>query len=152
MVEIPQNQVTQEDLAAWYQMSQELRTLKAKESLLRKKIFGSAFPDPKEGTNNYDLADGYVLKGQHVLNRDVDIGALDALKPKLREEGVNPDNLVKYKPELKKAEYNKLTQEQKQLFDQCLIIKPGSPSLEIVLPAKNRAKQEAAGPKGQENL
>lgn len=142
MVEIPQNQVTQADLAEWYKMAQDLRNLKAKESLLRKKIFGSAFPDPKEGTNNYDLPDGYVLKGQHVLNRDIDIGALDALKPKLREEGMNPDNLVKYKPELKKAEYNKLTEEQKKLFDQCLIIKPGSPSLEIVLPAKNRAKAD----------
>lgn len=142
MVEIPQNQVTQADLAEWYKMAQDLRNLKAKESLLRKKIFGSAFPDPKEGTNSYDLPDGYVLKGQHVLNRDIDIGALDALKPKLREEGMNPDNLVKYKPELKKAEYNKLTEEQKKLFDQCLIIKPGSPSLEIVLPAKNRAKAD----------
>lgn len=142
MVEIPQNQVTQADLAEWYKMAQDLRNLKAKESLLRKKIFGSAFPDPKEGTNNYDLPDGYVLKGQHVLNRDVDIGALDALKPKLREEGMNPDNLIKYKPELKKAEYNKLTEGQKKLFDQCLIIKPGSPSLEIVLPAKNRAKAD----------
>lgn len=142
MVEIPQNQVTQADLSEWYKMAQDLRNLKAKESLLRKKIFGSAFPDPKEGTNNYDLPDGYVLKGQHVLNRDVDIGALDALKPKLREEGMNPDNLIKYKPELKKAEYNKLTEEQKNLFDQCLIIKPGSPSLEIVLPAKNRAKAD----------
>lgn len=142
MVEIPQNHVTQADLAEWYKMTQDLRNLKAKESLLRKKIFGSAFPDPKEGTNNYDLPDGYVLKGQHVLNRDIDIGALDALKPKLREEGMNPDNLVKYKPELKKAEYNKLTEEQKKLFDQCLIIKPGSPSLEIVLPAKNRAKAD----------
>jgi hypothetical protein len=142
MVKIPQNQVTQADLSEWYKMAQDLRNLKAKESLLRKKIFESAFPDPKEGTNSYDLADGYVLKGQHVLNRDIDIGALDAMKSKLREQGVNPDNLVKYKPELKKAEYNKLTEEQKKLFDQCLIIKPGSPSLEIVLPAKNRAKAD----------
>jgi hypothetical protein len=140
MIEIPENQVSQEDLFAWYIMAAELRALKAKESLLRKKIFGAAFPDPKEGTSNHVLSDGYVLKGQYSLIRSIDIGALDALKPTFRLSGIDPDNLVKYKPELKKAEYNKLTQEEKTLFDQCLIVKPGSPTLEIVLPAKSRAK------------
>ena len=36
-------------------------------------------------------------------------------------------------------EYRELTAEQTQLFDQCLIVKPGSPALEIVLPKKRAA-------------
>jgi hypothetical protein len=142
MVEIPENPITQAMLSTWYKMAQELKKLKTKEILLRKDIFGKAFPDPKEGTNNYGLDDGYVLKGQYQLTRDIDEGAFNALKEKLREEKINPDLLVQYKPSLVKKEYNKLTDEQKQLFDQCLIVKPGSPSLEIVLPAKAKAKQE----------
>jgi hypothetical protein len=143
MAEIPENELTQAMLSEWYKMAADLKILKAKESLLRKKIFDLAFDDPKEGTNNYDLADGYVLKGKHNINRDIDVGAFNALKEKLREDGMRPDDLVRYKPELAKAEYNKLTEDQKQLFDQCLIIKPGSPGLEIVLPAKNKAKESS---------
>lgn len=136
MSEIPENKVTQADLSAWYEMSQQLKTLRAKEMLLRKKIFDNAFPEPKEGTNNFELADGYMLKGKYELNRDIDQGALDALKDTLREKGINPDVLVKYKPSLSIREYRQLTEEEHKLFDQCLIVKPGSPSLEIVLPKR----------------
>jgi len=136
MTEIPENKVTQADLSAWYEMSQELKKLRAKEMVLRKKIFDGAFPDPKEGTNNYELADGYMLKAQYKLDRNVDPGALDALKDKLRENKINPDSLVQYKPSLVIKEYRHLTEEQHKLFDQCLIVKPGSPSLEIVLPKR----------------
>lgn len=138
MVEVPQNEVTQADLSAWYEMNQQLKKLKAQEILLRKKIFGAAFPTPEEGTNNYELADGYVLKGKHTIQRDIDQGAFDAIKDKLRESKVNPDLLVQYKPGLVLREYRKLTEEERLLFDQCLIIKPGSPALEIVLPKKGK--------------
>lgn len=136
MSEIPKNEVTQADLAAWFEMHTQLKALRAKEMTLRKKIFDGAFPDPKEGTNNYELSDGYMLKGQYKLERHIDQGALDALKDKLREQGVNPDELVQYKPSLVTRQYRTLTEEQLKLFDQCLIVKPGSPSLEIVLPKR----------------
>lgn len=139
MSEIPEQYTfTKEDLANWYEMSQELRTLRAKESALRKQIFGAAFDNPVEGTNNHELDDGYVLKAKYPLTRTIDEGALAAITEKLTELGVHPDSLVKYKPELKVAPYRKLNDEQRKLFDQALIIKPGSPTLEIVLPAKNK--------------
>lgn len=143
MVSIPENQVTQADLAKWYELSEQLKKLRAQEITLRKKIFGSAFPSPVEGTNSFELGDGYVLKGKHTLNRDVDPGAFDALKEPLRERGINPDGLVQYKPSLVLREYRKLTAEEQQFFDQCLIVKPGSPSLEIVLPKKRQGKETA---------
>jgi len=136
MAEIPENAVTQADLAKWYELADQLKKIRAQEMTLRKKIFGNAFPDPKEGTNSYELGDGYVLKAQHKLDRNIDPGALDALKEKLRENHINPDVLVQYKPSLVLKEYRTLTDEERALFDQCLIVKPGSPSLEIVLPKR----------------
>lgn len=137
MVEIMQNLVSHEDLATWYKLSKELKALKVKESLLRKKIFHGAFPEPNEGTNSLVLTDGYCLKGKYTISRDIDIGSLGALKETLRENKINVDILVNYKPSLVLREYRKLNEEERNLFDQCLIVKPGSPALEIVLPKRS---------------
>lgn len=144
MTSIPANTVSQEDLAEWYRLQEELKKIKASEMLLRQKIFAAYFPSPKEGTNDAPLDDGYVLKGKHTINREVDPGALGALKDKLLEAGIKADALVQYKPSLVLKEYRTLTEEQRQLFDQCLIVKPGSPALEIVLPAKAKKAGEQA--------
>lgn len=138
MTTIPENEVTQQDLIEWYNLANDLKSLRIRESLLRKKIFGIVFPEPTEGTNTAELDGGYVLKGKFPLTRTIDQGALDALKDGLRGQKINPDSVVQYKSSLVKREYDKLTAEQRQFFDQCLIIKPGSPALEIVMPAKNK--------------
>lgn len=151
MAEIPDNPLTTQLIGAWYKLAEQLKKLKSSEYLMRQEIFKKAFPKPKEGTNNYGLDDGYVLKGNHVLNRNIDEGAFKALKEQLLEAEVKIDDLVEYKPSLVKREYNKLTESQRKIFDQCLVIKPGSPSLEVVLPAKAKKAKEAL-PKGEENL
>jgi hypothetical protein len=146
---IPENDATQADLVAWFKLYDELASLKARESLLRGKIFKSFFKTPKEGTNNHELNDGTgaVLKGTYVINRAVDIGALDALKAAQAEakQGsnvpkLNFDQLIKWKPEVAVGEYRKLTEEERNLFDQCLVIKVGSPQLEITIPKKKEGK------------
>jgi hypothetical protein len=144
MTNIPANTVSQEDLAEWYRLQEELKKIKASEMLLRQKIFAFYFPAPKEGTNDAPLDGGYVLKGKHTINREVDPGALGALKDKLLEAGIKADALVQYKPSLVLKKYRTLTEEQHQLFDQCLIVKPGSPALEIVSPAKAKKAGEQA--------
>jgi hypothetical protein len=127
-------------LPKWFELSKLLARVKKEEMELRKQIFKEAFPDPKEGTNNHNLPDNYVLKGKYSLNRSIDQGAFDAIKEKLREMNVNPDTLVRYKPELALSVYKALKDDEKALFEQCLTIKPGSPSLEIVLPKKAAKK------------
>ena len=139
MVELPENTVTAEDLSEWYRMQEELKKLKSREMLLRSKIFKFYFPNPDEGTNNHNMSDGYVLKGKHTINREIDPGAFQVLRKNFEAAGIHPDALVQYKPSLVKREYNTLTEEQKRLFDQALIVKPGSPALEIVLPKKRGA-------------
>jgi len=136
MVQIPENEVTQADLATWYAMQDELKRLKTAEMLLRQKIFKAYFTAPKEGTNTAPLDNGWVIKGTYKIDRKIDIALLLAFSPSLRENGINPDALVKYEPALVTKAYRELTAEQEKLFDQVLIVKPGAPSLEIVLPAK----------------
>ncbi len=145
MVEIPPNAVTMQDLLVWDQMQAELKKLKAAEMLLRQKIFKFYFPTPKEGTNTVPLANQYVLKGKHTINREIDIGSFTASKDRFALAGIASDTLVEYKPALKLGIYRELTLEQTQLFDQCLIVKPGAPALEIALPAKaKKAGQNAS--------
>jgi hypothetical protein len=144
MTAIPENTVTQEDLNLWYTMQDQLRALKASEMLLRQKIFKGFFTAPKEGTNTHPLANGWVLKGGYTITREVDMAALTVFKDRFNEAHINADALVQYKPSLIKSVYNTLTEEQRRLFDNALVIKPGSPSLEIVLPAKAKKVGEAA--------
>jgi hypothetical protein len=150
MTTIPDNPVTVVDLMVWFKMQEDLRKLKAAEHLLRTKLFKGYFPTPKEGTNTLDLdplliaanlpSGGHVLKATHPIERKVDEAALTTLTPTFREKGIKVDDLIKRKPELAVKEYRTLTEEQVQLFDQCLIVKPGSPTLEIVLPAAAKEK------------
>lgn len=135
---LPENAVTQADLAAWYEMSKQIQELKGKEMLLRQKIFKGLFKDPKEGTNSLDLPDGYVLKGKRTVNREVDPGSLQAMREEFAKAGIVTDAVVQYKPSLKISEYRTLTEEQRKLFDQALIVKDGAPALEIVLPKRRQ--------------
>lgn len=138
---IPPNTVTQQDLADWYNTKAQLNELKTREVFLRRKIFGFYFPEPTEGTNTFVLPDGYQVKGKHVIDRKVDEAALTLLTPQLQEKKIIIDNVIRNKPELAKRAYDALSDEQRHLFDQCLIIKPSeTPGLEIVPPAKRAAK------------
>jgi hypothetical protein len=136
---------TVDDIAKWYRMSEELTALRAAEAMLRKRLFDHFFPAPTEGSagNKHPLEDGTgaILQADHKVNRTVLEPELDALKAAMKEEGSNlpklPINkLVKYKPELVKAEYNKLTKEEREVFDRALNVKPGMPELKVVIPKR----------------
>lgn len=146
---IPEDTLTMNDLFTWYKMQSDLATLKRAENLMRMRVFRHLFPVPVEGTNSLELDKlpmfaqapeqlGYVLKATHKIQRDLDIAALTALTPKFQEAKLPLAELVKYEPSLVLKAYRKLTDEERQLFEEALIIKPGSPSLEIVLPAAKK--------------
>ncbi len=156
MVEINPDPVTAEELAQWYKLRETLAQVKQAEALLRGRIYRHYFKDPKEGTNNYPIEDGTgaVLKASRVIDRKVDPATLDALRKTQEEQwgasrvpGTVPsvpqlklDELIKWKPELAITEYRKLTDNERTYFEQCLIIKDGSPSLEIVIPKRVSTK------------
>jgi hypothetical protein len=136
MALIPENVVDDATLAEWYRLKKELDVLKAKEMLLRTKIFGYFFTNPVEGTNTAPLAPingvPYALKGVHTITRNVDNALLTTLTPVLLEKGLSVDKLIERKPSLVLKEYRLLTAEERTVFDQVLEIKPGSPALSIV--------------------
>lgn len=140
MVAIPEDKATEQDLQTWYVMQEQLRKLKDQETALRKRIFKTYFPTPVEGTNKFDLPYQYVLKGTYPIDRKVDAPVLKANAEVFTEKLIRVDLLVEWEPKLSVSQYRKLTEEQTAVFDRCLIVKPGSPSLEIVLPAKAKAQ------------
>ncbi len=132
----------QSTMSEWFDVSVKLKEMKALETKLRKEVLTELFPEEerKEGMNNFALPDNYVAKCGQPYTRKVDPAAFDAIKELLRDVDARPEKLVKWTPELVKAEYNKLTEKQLKVFDDCLITKPGSASLEIVLPKKFQDK------------
>lgn len=124
----------------WYSDVLELKKLKVREMMLRKRIFNHYFPTPLEGTNTFILPDDYQLKGNYKIDRAVEHEPLVLLKDDFREKGISVDDLVEYKPSLILKNYRALSEENKTTFGQVLSIKPGSPSLEIKPPSKKKAK------------
>lgn len=142
MILIPERQVTREHLEEWYAVKKQLEEVKNKEIVLRQFIFAGMFPEPKEGTNTVPLEDGTgaVLKATHVINRSVQVEPLEELRKSLETDNNLPkldlDKLVRWKPEVATKEYRTLTDEERNLFDQVLVIKPGMPGLDIVIPKR----------------
>ena len=120
------------DLEKWYSLQAELKELKAKEFVLRKKMFNLYFKEPVEGTNSHELPDGFVLKGKQTITRNVDEAILNNLQANFRQEKIDVDSLITRKPSLNVKTYRTLNSVQKNSFDRCLLIKTGAPALEIV--------------------
>lgn len=135
--------VTPADLVLWFRKKAQLAKLKGEEAMLRSRIFKFYFPAPIEGSkhNKVPLNDGTgaILQADYVINRTVDEQQLEALSAAIFEDGSNLPQidltkLVKWKPELVKTEYSKLSDAEKLVFDRCLVVKPGSPQMEIKIP------------------
>ena len=129
--------ITQEDLNTWYKLVEALAKVKEQENELRKKIFKFYFPNPVEGTNTAPLSGGWVIKGQHKINRKPDEALLAAQKEDLKAAGIPVDMLFKYKPELAVPIYRTLTEDQLKMVNAVIVIRDdGTPQLEIVKPRR----------------
>lgn len=141
--------VTPAELSKWYLLKKQLGEVKSAEAMMRSRIAKFFFPTPDEGTNTHPLKDGTGanLKMVHTIDRKVDEGELEALKAAMAAAAENPEDnlhgleldfskLVVWKPELKIAEYRKLTEAQQQVFDRVLVVKPGMPQLDITIPKR----------------
>lgn len=116
-------------LTTWYKAQQALAKAKKEEADLRKQVFESYFPEPDYGTNKCDIPGDAELVATYPLNLSIDESALEtALEsvPKTKR-----DNVVNYKPSLDKRVYNSLSRKAKDGFDECVIAKPGTPSMVI---------------------
>lgn len=145
MSKIPKDEIGIAQIEAWYDMAQELKNLKFQESTLRKKIFAALFPNPKEGgANYYDLPDDYKLQGKFSYDRKVDEAVFDNFLDTMVGEKIPVDNVFPPKRTFSKSAYNALNDDQKEMVDECLIIKPASPSMSIKAPITKKEKLPGA--------
>jgi hypothetical protein len=130
--------VTQKEFDRWAQLKEMIAPLAEEEMKLRRRIFATYFPDPKEGVNDLPMGGdgGYVLKGTYKIERKLIVEQYTNLAQEFREAKLPLKDLVVSKLSLSVAEYKKLTEEQQALFDKALEIKPGAPTLEVVKPKR----------------
>ena len=131
-------------ILAWEQAVKALAAAKDAEAALRKEVLAEAFAfDPealREGTENFELGNGYKLKAVFKISRNLnnENEAVDKVLSKIEKTGPEgvfiAERLVKWKPELSVSEYKKLPEKFKKLFDEVVTSKEAMPSLELVAP------------------
>lgn len=143
----PVSTPTTADIAAWYELNAKLSELKATEAMMRRRLADHFFPegDRTEGSkdNKMPLNDGTgaILQLDHKINRKVLEPELQALREAAKAEGSNApkvpwNKLLKTELSLVKAEYNKLTEDERKYVDGALEIKPGMPELKVFIPKR----------------
>jgi hypothetical protein len=126
-------------LQQWDTAVAVLAKAKKTEEALRRKVFGMAFVNPKEGVNKYPLPAGYTLEGERKINRTADQSAInDEVRKSLAEKGIILDLLLKYKPEVVVGKYKELTIEQRNLLSEIITEKEGLPSIKIIDPKEKK--------------
>lgn len=131
-------------ILAWEAAVNALAAAKDAEAALRKEVLAEAFAfDPealREGTENFELGNGYKLKAVFKISRNLnnENEAVDKVLSKIEKTGPEgafiAERLVKWKPELSVSEYKKLPEKFKKLFDEVVTSKEAMPSLELVAP------------------
>lgn len=137
MVQLPENKLSEsakmELLFNWYTKKQELVKLQAEERALRTTVVNAFLPEEnkKEGTNTIKLSTGDELKIVCGMDRKVDKAVWSSILPQLCEAGVDVNEVVETKVELRVAAYKKLTEEQRNIMDECVTSKWGSPQVSV---------------------
>jgi len=139
------NQVQNEKLALWQQLTQQLDELKAKEIELRNEIIDTIVPQDKvEGAATFEIGNGWKLTATRKQNYSLDKQHLNTLQDILPENIW--DDLVRWKPELSMTAYRKslpayaqaLPEETRKSLSEALVnavtIRPGTPELKLEAP------------------
>jgi len=128
----------------WSTANATLKQWKDYESKLRASLVKSCFSNAKIGINSYKVLDdnnvptGNTLKATIKYNYTImknekvvpaDYSNLPDILNKIPYE--TAIKLIKWKPELNEKEYKLLSEEEKQIVNEFLIIKEATPSLEL---------------------
>lgn len=136
-----------DEINEWLEAKKAAAHWAAEENRLRLAVIARNFGEEHkaEGTENVALDDkGYGLKAVFKLNYSLDNkgDAVDKALTKLEKSGDEgkflADRLVKWKPELSLSEWRNLPEKYQKLFDDVLTVKPGTPSLEFVVPKEEK--------------
>src|SRR5208283_66921 len=130
-------------LSTWFETAKNLSAAKELESKLRDQLVKELFNNEKDaGTETIEIANGYKLRAVKKLDYNLNNkeGAVTALVAIINPELAR--KLVKWNPKLSESTYKNLDPETQKLFDGCLTIKPGKPSLKIIAPNANENAPE----------
>ena len=131
-------------ILAWEAAVKALAAAKDAEAALRKEVLAEAFAfDPealREGTENFELGNGYKLKAVFKISRNLnnENEAVDKVLSKIEKTGPEgafiAERLVKWKPELSVTEYKNLPDKFRKLIDEVVTSKEATLALELVAP------------------
>lgn len=129
----------------WYEaltLVAEAKQVIEKEQALRKQVIATCFPNPVEGTNHFELGDGYKITLSYKIDRKLDEAAFEAQKEILRTQfQLDPNSVIKYSPSLITTGFKTLksTNEAAYTFMQQFVTeKPGSHSIELKPPKDSK--------------
>lgn len=119
-------------LMAWNDVKSLLSDVKKLEAALRKEMIESFFAKRVEGTNNVDLGKEWKVRCKQPVSRKLDPTQFDLVFEHLPRGA--KQKLIKFEPKLVLAEYNKLSDKDRAIFDEALTQKNGSATLDLVPP------------------
>ena len=126
----PQPQTFESMLEEWQEAKHAASVWAKRERELRTALFNGAFPNPKEGTNTYELADGRKVKGVHKINRTIKEPL--ELWNALQAAGVNDmQKYMRVKADLRVGDYKKAEDNHRAILDQYVESKDGLPELKV---------------------
>lgn len=129
-----------EYLDSWLKIKDLAKSLSQTEMTMRKALFAATFPDPREGSNVFELPDGRKLAATYKINRTIDESLVQATRAEyelLNERPMDFDELLKVKHELVTSAYRKLQPGEEDpgaayiVISKMITAKPGSPTMEV---------------------
>ena len=119
----------QDLIQKWEHAQEKLRFYKQQERELRDEVITTHFDieNAKNGVNNFELKNKYVLKYTPKFYTRLDKAGFLAIRDKLSEGA--EDAAIKWVPELKGTAYTKLALKDLRLMNSVITITPGAPSL-----------------------
>lgn len=146
-------------MADLYTKAQAFAEAKVAESEARKIVYSMVYPKSwdEEGTDKFELGNGWIVEFKRTINVTIDDAQLPSLKEEIEKLPVDPDSgempsidaAVKYKPDLSMSGYKLLRDDVKELLNQALEFKPGTPGVKVN-PPKAKATAKASDQKARE--
>lgn len=132
------NEQKQKLITDWYDAKQNLDQYKELEKNLREQVIEHVFEGCEPGTNRVDLANGFklktVIKETYKVPRDATghYTHVPTLLAKLPDDVAR--SIIKWTLDISTSAYKTLTEEQKAVVNEFIIITKGSSTLEIEEP------------------